>query len=159
MTETAAAVADRAAACFDEGHNCAQAVLMAVAEARGMACPQCIPAVALAMGGGIGHTGHACGAVTGAAMVIGLAMDRAAAGGLVERKQAACRMAGRFVEAFVAEFGSVDCRGVLGFDWSEPGAMARAERENVKRTKCTPCVRWAAAEAARVIDETRGGAA
>lgn len=158
MTDSAASVADRADAYFQQGHNCAQAVLKAVAEVRGLECPGCIPAVALAMGGGIGRTGHACGAVTGAVMVIGLAMDRAARGGLVERKQAACGAAGRFVKAFIAEFGSADCRGILGFDWSEPGAMARAERENAKQVRCTPCVRWAAAEAARVIDEVRAGA-
>ena len=153
MPDTAATVAETADRYFQEGHNCAQAVLRAVAEARGMACPACIPGVALAMGGGVGHTGHVCGALTGGVMVIGLATDRAAPGGPVEKKRAAYHAAGEYVRAFAAEFGSADCRGILGFDWSEPDAMARALRENVKRHKCTPCVRWAAAEAERIIGQ------
>ena len=159
MPETAPSVADRAAACFDEGHNCAQSVLMAVAEARGMACPRCIPAVALAMGGGIGHTGRACGALTGAVMALGLAVDRAAAGDIWARKAEANRLAEALVGRFIDQFGTPDCATLLGFCLTEPDAFARYTREDSKRHTCAPCVRWAAAEAARVIDETRTGTA
>ena len=152
MPESSSPVADAADRYFQEGLNCAQAVLRAVAEARGLLCPQCIPGVALAMGGGVGHTGHACGALTGGVMAIGLAMDRAtAAGGLPEKKQAAYRVAGKLAREFAAVFGSADCRDILGFDWSEPDALDRARRENIKACKCTPCVRWAAGEADRLV--------
>ena len=153
MAETPSPVADAADRYFQEGLNCAQAVLRAVAEARGLSCPQCIPGVALAMGGGVGHTGHICGAATGGALAIGLAVDRVTAGGMAEQKQAAYRVAGRLVREFAAVFGSADCRDILGFDWSEPGALDRARRENIKQAKCTPCVRWAAEEADRLIAE------
>jgi C_GCAxxG_C_C family probable redox protein len=156
MPDTAATVADQADRYFQQGLNCAQAVLRAVAEARGFACAQCIPAVALAMGGGVGRSGHVCGALTGAVMAIGLAVDRAVSGGPVEKKQAAYRVAGRCVREFAAVFGSADCRGILGFDWSEPDALDRARRENIKAAKCTPCVRWAAEEADRLIGERLG---
>jgi C_GCAxxG_C_C family probable redox protein len=158
MAETPSPVADAADRYFQEGHNCAQAVLRAVAEARGLSCPQCIPGVALAMGGGVGHTGHLCGAATGGALAIGLAMDRATAGGMAEKKQAAYRVAGRLVREFAAVFGSADCRSILGFDWSRPGALERARRENIKAAKCTPCVRWAAGEADRLIAEIQAAA-
>jgi len=155
MADTAITVADAADRYFQEGLNCTQAVLRAIAEARGFACPQCIPAVALAMGGGVGHTGHICGAATGGVMAIGLAVDKAITSGPAEKKQAAYRVAGRLVREFVAVFGSADCRDILGFDWSEPGALDRARRENIKSCKCTPCVRWAAEEADRLIAEFR----
>jgi C_GCAxxG_C_C family probable redox protein len=158
MAETPSPVADAADRYFQEGLNCAQAVLRAVAEARGLSCPQCIPGVALAMGGGVGHTGHICGAATGGALAIGLAVDRATAGGMAEKKQAACRVAGRLVREFAAVFGSADCRDILGFDWSRPGALDRARRENIKQAKCTPCVRWAAEEADRLVAELRATA-
>jgi C_GCAxxG_C_C family probable redox protein len=145
----AAEAADRY---FQEGLNCAQAVLRAVAEARGLECPACIPAVALGMGGGIGHTGRACGALTGGVMAIGLAVDRKmAAAPITDRKGAACRLAGRLVEAFASHFGSSDCSALLGFAWTEPGAVRRFERENLKAARCTVCVRWAAAEADRLL--------
>jgi len=155
MAEPQPIVADAADRYFQEGLNCTQAVLRAIAEARGFACPQCISGVALAMGGGVGLTGHVCGAATGGVMAIGLAVDKALAGGLPEKKQAAYRAAGRLVREFAAAFGSADCRGILGFDWSEPDALERARRENSKSCKCTPCVRWAAEEADRLIAEFR----
>jgi C_GCAxxG_C_C family probable redox protein len=155
MAGTSSPVADAADRYFQEGLNCAQAVLRAVAEARGLACPQCIPGVALAMGGGVGHTGHICGSATGGVMAIGLAVDKAMAGTSAEKKQAAYRAGGRLVREFAAVFGSADCRDILGFDWSEPGALERARRENIKSCKCTPCVRWAAEEADRLIAEIR----
>ena len=158
MPESSSPVADTADRYFQEGLNCAQAVLRAVAEARGLSCPQCIPGVALAMGGGVGHTGHLCGAATGGTLAIGLAVDRATAGGMAEKKQAAYRVAGRLVREFAAVFGAADCRSILGFDWSEPGALERARRENIKAAKCTPCVRWAAGEADRLIAEIQAAA-
>jgi len=156
MPEPTSRVADAADRYFQEGFNCAQAVLRAIAEARGMECPRCIPGIALAMGGGVGHTGGICGAASGGVLAIGLAADRAS-GDAAAKKKAAYEMAGRFVRAFAAEFGVADCRDILGFDWSEPGAMDCARRENVKQAKCTPCVRWAAAEADRVVAEFVSG--
>ena len=153
-TSRIAAAADRY---FQEGFNCAQAVLRTIAEARGMECPRCIPGIALAMGGGVGHTGGICGAASGGVLAIGLAADRAAGGDVIEKKGTANRVAGQFMRAFAAEFGAADCRDILGFDWSEPEALARFTRDNAKQAKCTPCVRWAAAEADRVVAEFVSG--
>jgi C_GCAxxG_C_C family probable redox protein len=148
----APSIADVAARYFtEEKHNCAQAVLRAVAEKHGLACPSCIPAVALAMGGGVGHTGHICGAVSGSVMAIGLAMDRRTPGDLAARKQAAYGVAGSFVKAFAAHFGAVDCCDILGFDWADPGAMDRFRGEGLMQAKCVPCVRWATEETSRVV--------
>jgi C_GCAxxG_C_C family probable redox protein len=146
-------IAETAARYFTEGHNCAQAVLRAVAEAHGLACDKCIPAVALGMGGGIGHSGNACGAVTGGAMAIGLAVDRTGPRDMAQRKRAAYQVAGRLVAAFKDHFGCVDCRDILGFDWSEAGAVERFQREGAMQAKCVPCVRWAAEEASRLVAE------
>jgi C_GCAxxG_C_C family probable redox protein len=156
MADTPQPVADVADRYFCEGFNCAQAVLRAVTEATGLACPQCIPGIALAMGGGVAQSGGVCGAVTGGVMVIGLAMDGAAPGDLVARKRAAYEVAGRFVQAFADRVGCVDCRDILGFVLSEPGGMDRFRGENALQLKCVPCVRWAAAEALRIVVESQG---
>jgi C_GCAxxG_C_C family probable redox protein len=155
MAEQSSSVADVAARYFREGHNCAQAVLRAVAEAGGLSCPQCIPAVALAMGGGIAHTGRACGAVTGAVMVVGLAVDRFLGGPMAAKKPPAYRAAADLVNRFAAEFGSADCEAILGMSWADPGSMDRFRREGFMETKCVPCVRWAAEEAARIVADLR----
>jgi C_GCAxxG_C_C family probable redox protein len=144
-------IADAAARYFGEGYNCAQAVLRSVAEAHGMACPPCIPAVALAMGGGVGHTGNTCGAVSGGVMALGLAVDRTGPRDIVARKRAAYTVGGLFVKDFEAHFRCTNCRDILGFDWSEPGAVERFRREGLMQTKCVPCVRWAAEHASRLV--------
>jgi C_GCAxxG_C_C family probable redox protein len=150
--------ADLAEAHFLDHYNCCQSTLWAVAEACGLACPRCIPAVALAMGGGIGHTGRACGAVTGAVMALGLAVDQAAAGvPIADRKDRANAVAGAFVGRFEETFGTADCAVLLGFCWDEPDAVGRYVREDAKTARCLPCVRWAAEEAARLIADLRAG--
>ncbi|HUU90932.1 MAG TPA: C-GCAxxG-C-C family protein [Phycisphaerae bacterium] len=157
MPESCQTAPDRAEAHFQEHYNCAQSVLWGVAETCGLACPSCIPAVALAMGGGIGHTGRACGALTGAVMAIGLAVDRAVDGSISDRKDEANRLAAALVHRFADEFGTTDCAAILGFSWEDPGALERYYRENAKDTKCMPCIRWAAAEAVRIIDDLDAG--
>ena len=159
MSEPTQPIADVAARHFREGHNCAQAVLRAVAEAAGLSCPLCIPGVALAMGGGIGHTGRACGAMTGAVMVVGLAADRLLAGPMPAKKRPAYRLAGDLVSRFAARFGSADCEAILGLKWSEPDAMDCFRREGFMETKCVPCVRWAAEEAQHLVADMRAGRA
>jgi len=153
MPETEAA--DLAQARFLEHFNCAQSTLWGVAEACALGCAECIPGIAWALGGGVGHTGRVCGAVTGAAMAIGLAIDETIAGSVWDRKNEANRVVGDLVRRFEAEFGSADCAALLGFAWHEPDAMDRYLAVGAKEATCLPCVRWAATEAARTIDTLR----
>ena len=60
-----------ALSCFQEGFSCAQAVLSAYGPQYGLDRELALK-VAGAFGGGMGHMGQVCGAVTGAFMVIGL---------------------------------------------------------------------------------------
>ena len=64
-------VVDRAGSAFDEGFSCSQAVLSAFAPEHGLDRETALK-VATAFGGGMGHRGDTCGAVTGAFMAIGL---------------------------------------------------------------------------------------
>ena len=157
MTEGPAA--DRAERLFRDGANCAQAVLQAVAEGAGLACPACIPAVALGMGGGIAHTGRTCGAATGAVMAIGLAVDRFSSAPAADKKKRAYALGGDLVRQFEAAFGTADCERIIGLAWTEPDAMRRFKESGVRDTKCVPCVRWAAAEAARFVEGLKTGRA
>jgi len=156
MVQADQAAAARADEHFHEHYNCAQSVLWGVTETYDLACPSCIPAAALAMGGGIGHTGGACGALTGAVMAVGLAVDRAVGGSISDRKDEANRLAAALVHRFADEFGTTDCLALLGFSWSEADAVERWYGQRGRT--CDRYVRWAAAEAARTIDDLRAGA-
>ncbi len=157
MGDVAPQLADRAEKRFGSGYNCAQSTLWTVAEAIGVTCPDCIPGVALAMGGGIGHTGQACGALTGGVLAIGLAVDRFETGSQSEKKDRANALAARFVDAFVEEFGTPDCAQILGFSWRDADASERFHREDAMTHKCGPCVRWATVEAHRLIGRLKAG--
>jgi C_GCAxxG_C_C family probable redox protein len=147
--------AARADRLFHEGYNCAQAVLQAVAEGAGLSCPACIPHVALGMGGGIGHTGRTCGAATGAVLAIGLAVSRFSPAPLPDKKKQANALSGDFLRRFQAEFGTTECERIIGLAWTEPDATRRFQESGVRDSKCTPCVRWAAEEAARAMQPLR----
>ena len=62
---------EKAAALFQEGYNCAQAVFAAYAEDYGFTREQALR-LAASFGGGIGRMRETCGAFSGAAMVLGL---------------------------------------------------------------------------------------
>jgi len=62
---------EHAVSCFKDGFSCSQAVLSAYGEQFGMNREMALK-VSGAFGGGMGHLGETCGAVTGAFMLVGL---------------------------------------------------------------------------------------
>jgi len=98
------------------GHiNCAQAVLRFALLVTG-SDPELV-ALAKQFGGGIAGTGETCGAVTGAALALGLLdyQDPETAG------PAASRTALQdFIQRFATEFGALRCRDLTGFDLRTP---------------------------------------
>lgn len=62
---------EKALSYFDNKYNCAQSVLVAFAEECGLKADEALK-VSSAFGGGMGRQQHTCGAVTGAAMALGL---------------------------------------------------------------------------------------
>jgi C_GCAxxG_C_C family probable redox protein len=98
------------------GHiNCAQAVLRFVLLVTG-SDPD-LTALARQFGGGIAGTGETCGAVTGAALALGLRDYQAAeaAGPATSRKALQ-----DFAQRFAVEFGALRCRDLTGFDLTTP---------------------------------------
>lgn len=63
---------DRAERLFENGYNCSQAVFCAFAEDLGFTEDQAAR-VSIGLGGGVGRMREVCGAITGSAMVVGLA--------------------------------------------------------------------------------------
>jgi C_GCAxxG_C_C family probable redox protein len=117
-TSPAEARADALAMFADQGPghiNCAQAVLRFVLLVTG-SDPE-LTALAKQFGGGIAGTGETCGAVTGAALALGLLdyQDAHSAGPAASRKALQ-----DFTQEFAAEFGALRCRDLTGFDLSTP---------------------------------------
>jgi C_GCAxxG_C_C family probable redox protein len=141
----ASVLSETAAEAFaDLGLMCSEAVLIAACEALGLES-RLVPHIALGLGAGVGRRGHTCGAVTGCALAISLAlgerrMDREA------RKTEVLTRVGRLCRALEERLGTVECRTLTGLDLSLEEDRARF-REDVKDRVCRPLV----AEAARLL--------
>lgn len=107
---------------LDESHHygCAESTLVALKSAFGLPEPRGSSA-AMAFNGGIAWTGGPCGAITGAALAIGMLAERR-----IPDHARAKRVARELVADLMAEFaerhGALDCRALLGMDLRAPGA-------------------------------------
>jgi C_GCAxxG_C_C family probable redox protein len=138
---------ERAVSCFNDGFSCSQAVLSTYGAQFGLDRDRALK-VAGAFGGGMGHMGETCGAVTGALMVIGLKYGQTR----VEDKEAkkkTYRLVKEFVEKFSARNGSINCTELLGCDLSTPDGMQRANEQNLFTTRCPKFVQ----DAAEILEE------
>ncbi len=104
---------------FRSGWNCAESVLLAGAEALGEDAPVYL---ATGLGGGVGHSGNACGAVTGAVLALGFTYGRR--GPDKQAKEQAYTVCGKLCEDFCNEFGSMQCRELIS---RETDPVARKE--------------------------------
>lgn len=125
--------------CFSNGFNCAQAVLSTYCGELGLDTETALR-VAGSFGGGMGHNGETCGAVTGAMMLIGLKYgkvkpeDNAA-------KERTYALAKEYVRRFKAMHGTVRCNELLGYDIGKPEEMEKARENGLFASLCPRLVR------------------
>jgi C_GCAxxG_C_C family probable redox protein len=137
--ESSSKLADRAAARFAEGFNCAQSILLPFTGTRRLSR---ISAMRLAspFGAGIGRLGGTCGAVTGAIMALGLRHGHTKAT-IVRGKEEAYRLARDLVHRFVERNGSLNCKDLLGCDLGTPEGAQIARDWDFHHTRCPKFVR------------------
>ena len=128
--------AEKAMALFATGACCSQAVFGAFAEDFGMDETTAMK-VSAGLGGGVGRMRETCGAVTGAALALGLKFgpDKAA---VYPHVQNVC-------QAFKQECGSMICRELLaGTGATQGGAPEARTPEYYRKRPCVEMVRLAA---------------
>jgi len=109
-----------------DGFNCAESVLRGVAEALGLPASDSLIMAATPFGGGIGRAGAVCGALSGGAMVLGLAHGRTTPN--AEQKEIAYGHALRLWQRFVEETGSESCRTINTLGFGHPDHKAFCTR-------------------------------
>lgn len=132
---------------FLAGYNCAQATSSVYAEDLGIP-EDIILKAATGFGGGMGRTDGACGVVTGAILVFGLAFG----GTGPDEKDAndiTYALVQEFVTRFTAKNGAVSCTDLLGCNLSTEEGRKRAKEERLTRTVCPGYIR----DAVEIIDE------
>jgi len=138
---------ERAAALFQEGFSCSQAVFATFSEDFGLDRDISLR-LSQAFGGGMAHMGEACGAVTGAFMLIGLKYGRTKADDLEARDRTYAKMR-QFTDKFKALHCSIQCRCLLGLDIGTEEGMRLAREKNLFQTLCSNYVR----NAAEIVEE------
>jgi C_GCAxxG_C_C family probable redox protein len=133
---------ERAVALFREGFSCSQAVFAAFSGEFGLDLPTSLK-LSQPLGGCMAHLGEACGAVTGAFLLIGLKHGRTKADDLAARDKTYDLMH-RFVDKFKGLHGSILCRCLLGLDLGTEDGMKQARDKNLFQTVCVKYVQHAA---------------
>jgi len=133
---------------FRKGYNCSQSVLMAFGDITGLD-EETAAKLASSFGGGIGRMREVCGAVSGAAMVLGIIKgcsdpdDR-------EAKKAHYALVREFADRFRELNGSMICRELLsGVQTTTGGDPEARSAEYYKKRPCPDLVR----QAAEILDE------
>ena len=137
---------DEARAYHEEHFNCAQSVFLPFANRFGIDQNLALK-LATPFGGGMGHSGQVCGAVSGGLMAIGLLHGYAIYD--PEQKETCYAYAKSFQEKFIELHGDQTCPGLLGLDISDPEEMAEAREEDLFHTLCPVFI----ADAARIVGE------
>ncbi len=132
---------DLAVQCFSEGFNCSQAVFTTYCEDLGLDKETALK-ISGAFGGGMGHIGETCGAVTGAFMLIGLKYGKFKKEDN-EAKEKTYMLVKQFADCFKEEYGSVKCKDLIKYDISFEEELAKAREAGVFESMCPMVVKKA----------------
>ncbi len=135
---------------FFEGYNCAQAVMLAFADALDIP-QQTLKAAGLPMGGGMGRLRQTCGGVSGAAITAGLLFPDYS-------KNEMYALVQELAKRFQAKNGSINCGELLSGAGVKANTLPQAEARTQQYYKKRPCpdLIYDAAEILEEICKERG---
>jgi C_GCAxxG_C_C family probable redox protein len=137
----------------DHHYGCAETTFIALKEAFGL--PDAADAsAAMALNGGVAWSGGVCGAVSGAALAVGQLVAARVPDHPTGKRLAREIVAG-LMDDFEAEFGSVECRTLLGRDIRTPEAHAAFIDSGIWRTVCLRQIELAVGRLATLADDSR----
>lgn len=149
---------DKAAELFLEGFNCSQSVFAAFCDRFGMD-EETAKRVSAGLGGGVGRMREVCGAVSGAAMVLG-SIASATEGDDKESKAKNYELVREFAERFKQRHGgTVICREMLKLNVPMENSVMPESRtaEYYKNRPCLKAVEDAADILTQIIKEYEKG--
>jgi C_GCAxxG_C_C family probable redox protein len=146
------AVARAEALYLNDAHpyGCAETTFMTLKGMYGLADPA-DPAAAIALNGGIGYSGGPCGAITGAALAVGMLAEQR-----IDQHDRAKLVARELVhgtmEAFSEAHGTVSCKELIGYDLRAPGQHQAFVESGLWREACMSQIRTVVAHLAGLAD-------
>jgi C_GCAxxG_C_C family probable redox protein len=151
-SSAAAAVAQADAYYLDEAHpyGCAETTFMTLKGIYGLDAPD-DPSAAIALNGGLAYSGGPCGAITGAALAVGLLAEQRLADH-ARAKLVARELVHGTMEAFEAEHGATACRELIGYDLRAPGQHEAFLESGLWREACASQIRTVVAHLADLAE-------
>ena len=144
-------VSQRSGELFQSGLYCAESVLLAIAESKGIQS-DLIPKIATGFCGGISRKCGMCGAVSGSIMAINLFVGRNSP---EDSAQPAYAVVRSMLQKFEAKFGSTNCKDLTGCDLGTEEGHKRFEDDNIAE-RCRDYVQEATTMAMSLIDKKIG---
>jgi len=135
-----------------KGFNCAQSIIKAYANEVGIKEEDAIR-MASALGGGVGRNGHICGAVSGAALIIGMKFGSTDPANF-QAKEKAYNKTNELLEKFSEENKSVLCKELIPYDMKIPEELKKAREAGVFAKQCPLYVLSAGRILENIINET-----
>ena len=112
---------------FESGYYCAESILLAVAEAKGIQS-DLIPRIATGLCSGVARTCGVCGAVNGGIMALNLLTGQSSPNESVEENYAAVQ---KLLSAFEDKFGSTNCQELIACDLGTRKGQETFEANNL----------------------------
>jgi len=134
---------------FEEGRNCSQSLLCSFSPDFGLDAETALK-VSRAFGGGMGHMGETCGALTGAFMVLSLQYDIAD----VQARDRLYAQVRDLANQFKALHGSILCRDLIDCDLSTTEGEIAFKEKNLRKSHCPAFVRDAAQITRQILDQS-----
>ncbi len=134
---------------FESGYYCAESVLLAISEGRGIES-ELIPGIATGFCGGMSRTSGLCGALTGGIMALNMVYGRNSPDETTDRNYA--RVA-RLIKEFETRFGSANCSDLLGCDLSTKAGVETFQSGDLKMKTCLKVTGEATSMVARIIED------
>lgn len=134
---------DEAVAMFEAGYSCAQALLATYGPPHGLDRDLALR-LASPLGGGLSRTDGACGAGTGAVLVLGLILGHRGPDD-AEGQERIRRLTQEFLRRYAADRGSTLCTDILGHNLALPGVAEQVKAQGLSKEPCPRAVRAAAA--------------
>lgn len=117
---------------FESGYGCAESVLLAVCESKGIESAL-IPRIASGFCGGVANTNGMCGAVAGGILALNIVYGRDTVN---ESKDINYQKVQQFQKMFSEKFGSINCTSLTDCDLSTDMGHQKFMKLNVHQ-KCT----------------------
>ncbi len=132
-------------------YGCAESTFLVLKRAFGLPDVDDSSA-AMALNGGVARGGGICGAISGAALAVGMLAGRRIDDHL-QAKRVARGIIEREMDQFATTFGSLDCRDLIGIDIRIPAEHERFIESGIWRHSCMRQIEFAVSRLSALADE------